>query len=193
MTHLTPQELISALDGALDRERQAHADTCDACRRELRDLDAIMTKVADASNVPEPSPLFWDHFTARVREAVSEEAVPTAQSWWRAAWAPLVVVMAVVICAATVVAVKVRQRTPAAAPAAVITVADAPDDDLSGTSDEGSATAMAAAMGDLSWDQAREANLVPTRYTVDSAVASLTDAQRRELIRLVQEAIRRGE
>ena len=63
-----------------------------------------------AVDVPEPSPLFWDHLSARVREAVTADAVP-ARPWFgvgRWSWG-LAAVMSVAVL---VIAVSVTLRTP---------------------------------------------------------------------------------
>ena len=38
-----------------------------------RELDDIVNRVSNALDVPEPSPLFWEHFPDRVRAAVQAE------------------------------------------------------------------------------------------------------------------------
>ena len=48
---------------------------------------------------------------------------------------------------------------------------------------------MTAAVGDLSFDELRAADLVPSRGAVDLAVSSLSVAQQRELMRLVREEL----
>ena len=50
-----------------------------------------------AVDVPEPSPLFWDHLAARVGDAIAREPAPVPQrGWWspRLAWAAAAVVIA---------------------------------------------------------------------------------------------------
>ena len=69
MTHLTPDELIDAMEGCSAADRQAHLATCDECRAQLADLSSVLSEAKQAS-VPEPSPLFWQHFSQRVRTAI---------------------------------------------------------------------------------------------------------------------------
>lgn len=87
--HLSPDECLSAADGTLDRVRRHHADDCETCRQQVDAARAFLAELS-AADVPEPSPLFWDHFSARVRAATEDLAVgpvvPVAR--WRA-WAPL--------------------------------------------------------------------------------------------------------
>jgi hypothetical protein len=80
MTHLRDSEFIDFADGSLPPSRAAHLETCAACRTEAEEMAAMLRSASDV-DVPEPSPLFWDHFSARVSDAVSGEAPGTAESW----------------------------------------------------------------------------------------------------------------
>lgn len=77
MRHLTRDELLAALDARTDPRvppvGAAHLETCAACRDELSALGAVVDRVASVE-VPEPSPLFWEHFSNRVSRAIREEA-----------------------------------------------------------------------------------------------------------------------
>jgi hypothetical protein len=79
MTHLTPDELIDAMEGELVPERQAHLAACEECRRQCEDLSSVLSEAKQAS-VPEPSPLFWQHFSQRVRIAIDQE--PATGGLW---------------------------------------------------------------------------------------------------------------
>lgn len=46
-----------------------------------QDLE-LLARVREALDVPEPSPLFWEHFPARVRAAVAAAPVVPARAWW---------------------------------------------------------------------------------------------------------------
>jgi len=92
MSHLTDLELIDAVDGRDDEagllapDRRRHLDGCDRCRERAADLRMLITRAADV-DVPEPSPLFWNHFTARVRDGI-DGARPgeSVGSRWLSAW-----------------------------------------------------------------------------------------------------------
>ena len=75
MTHLTPDELIDAMEGALAPERQSHLGACAECRRQADELAGVLHE-AKQVRVPEPSPLFWNHFSQRVRVAIDQEPAP---------------------------------------------------------------------------------------------------------------------
>ena len=119
-SHLTPEESIAALERSLDAARAAHLDACDWCRRELAELDAVLTGVRAADHPAEPSPLFWDHLSARVRAAVEHEA-PAGPGWGRV-WQPLLGVAAAAVLVAWVVG---RGAAPTPAPAGVVADAGA--------------------------------------------------------------------
>ena len=96
MSHLSRDERLLALDGALEAPRQAHLASCPSCRTDVETLGRVVARVR-AVDVPEPSPLFWDHLAARVGDAIAREPVPAPErGWWspRLAWAAAVVVMA---------------------------------------------------------------------------------------------------
>jgi hypothetical protein len=95
MSHLTRDERLLALDDALDATRETHLAACAACRTELEALRGVVARVR-AVDVPEPSPLFWDHLAARVGDAIAREPSPiAARAWWspRLAWAAAAVVV----------------------------------------------------------------------------------------------------
>ena len=95
MSHLSRDERLLALDGALDGTRQAHLAGCPACRTDVETLGRVLARVR-AVDVPEPSPLFWDHLAARVGDAIAREPAPVPdRGWWspRLAWAAAAVVI----------------------------------------------------------------------------------------------------
>jgi len=81
--HLSPEELIDLVEGARAEADTPHLRSCEACRHQVAALRSAMSAVADA-DLPEPSPLFWDHLSQRVREAVAaEEGRPSRFGGWR--------------------------------------------------------------------------------------------------------------
>ena len=95
MSHLSRDERLLALDGALDPARETHLAACAACRTEVGALRGVVARVR-AVDVPEPSPLFWDHLAARVGDAIAREPAPVAgRGWWspRLAWAAAAVLV----------------------------------------------------------------------------------------------------
>lgn len=74
------------LDGTLPAARAAHLERCPDCRARWEELRATF-ELASSVEVPEPSPLFWDRLSARVREAIDTEGERAhligAIAWWR--------------------------------------------------------------------------------------------------------------
>src|SRR5688572_33144572 len=81
-THLSSQEIVSAIDNALTAARHSHLDGCASCQAQVEDLRAVMADAREGADVPEPSPLFWDHFQARVLTAVQSEGQHGVRAWW---------------------------------------------------------------------------------------------------------------
>src|SRR5215472_16218404 len=118
--HLTPDELIDVADGTRRESSLPHLAACDICRRQVADLRAVMSRVA-AIEVPDPSPLFWQHFSMRLRDAIAAEP---AGSGWRRIWirlrTPLVLAATpalVVLCVLSARLIAPRLMSPDAATA----------------------------------------------------------------------------
>jgi hypothetical protein len=80
MRHLARAELVDSLDGLLPPDRAAHLEACARCREEAHELSEVLRNAGGIA-VPDPSPLFWDHFSARVSEAVAATPPPRAAAW----------------------------------------------------------------------------------------------------------------
>lgn len=80
-SHLKNDEIVDLVDGGgrLGRERAAHVRRCKLCRDQVQELQTVMDEVTDVP-VPEPSPLFWDHLSQRVSEAMVDDG---GVSWGR--------------------------------------------------------------------------------------------------------------
>ncbi len=186
--HLRSQEFVDALDGILEVSRLEHLDACAECRAELAGLRSVMSNVQPEGAVPEPSPLFWDHFSERVRAATAASAPPRPASWWQAAWQP---VAGLAAAAAIVALVFVSRSGPAETPAAFDQASlESSGLDPLGDDVESSLAFVSAAASDLSWEEARAADLTPRPQVVDSAIEALSSAQRAELIKLIREDLR---
>ena len=113
-THLAPNQFTDALDGVTTPAVQAHLASCAACRTQLAGLVQMVQAVDGADEAANPSPLFWDHFSARVRRATEE--IPVRMPWWErwaaAAARPLIAGAAVVAAAL----LSTLLRTPTVAP-----------------------------------------------------------------------------
>jgi len=192
--HLQPDELIDLAEGTRAESSATHLAECAVCRLQLEELKATMSAAAEV-DVPEPSPLFWDHFSARVRQAVDAEGAPR-RSWWT--W-PRVMIPAVTVATALLaVAVTLnrgntgREIAPVlATPAAVVPVASV--DLLSDlqAADDTALTLVAELSSDMDFETAREAGLA-AGGSAEHAVTHLTGSELRELQRLLQEELARS-
>jgi hypothetical protein len=182
MNHLTPDQLIDALDEPLSADARCHLEACPACRAQFEELTVALTSTRDL-DVPEPSPLFWQHFSARVRSAVEAEGPPNRgwPSWFR------LPVLAPLVGLALVIAVLVVTLPQAIRPLP-IDVAELPGGDVP-LNDDGW-TLVADVVGDLDWDTAMAAGLSVEPGAVDRAVMDLTADEQRELTALLQAELR---
>ena len=143
-------------------------------------------------DVPEPSPLFWDHLSRRVREAVAAEPAPT-RSWTsrvNLAWAAGAVgALAVVVLA---VAVTTRQSPPTAGPASSFVSSDVAGAGyiLSPLNDDPSWAVMAELASQMDWDEAAAAGLVAAPGAAENALGQLSNDEQRTVIELLQQEMK---
>ena len=199
MKHLNPEELVDLAEGTRPESSAPHLRSCAACREQLAEARAMLSAVADIE-VPEPSPLFWDHFSDRVRQAVAVEPEPR-RSWIGAvSWPRLMPAVSLAIAALVVIVMLNGRATMprgeagvAHAPAAAMADAHASRDlfaDAPGSVEDPSLTLVAALSGDLDWDRAGEAGLAGAG-SAEHAVTHLNDGELLELRRLLAEELAR--
>lgn len=190
-THLSPQESVNALDDVLPQNRQSHLDSCRSCRTHVDELRAMMTTVSEGEDVPEPSPLFWDHFQARVQTAVQAEMVRPARVSW---WSMVASVRGAVAAAATVAVVTIAvARYPEAPVTPVAPMEDAQvavaDDSLALETAEWAF--VSGMMDSFEPNDVREV-LAPSALAVDNAFASLTSGEREAFAKLLSAELAQG-
>ena len=199
--HLNPEELVDIAEGTRPESAAAHLAACDGCRTQLRDLRAMLS-AAQQVEVPEPSPLFWDHLSARVSEAVAAEKAGAATSWPQRLMAVRAYAFAAVAAAvliASLVNSRVEAPVPVFAPATATVVArppaigDAASELLADVAPESdpSLTLVASLTDDVDLETAREAGLAP-RGSAEHAVTHMSDGELRELGRLLKEELARS-
>ena len=186
MGHLSSEGLIDLAEGVEVESSLPHLQSCEACRQQLADLRATMSAAAEVV-VPEPSPLFWDHLSARVRDAVdSERAAEPARGRWswligRPVWAGA---FALVVVAVVFLARGGRIPIPPSATSSA-TGPKATNEEVSAFDDPSLSLVLDLA-GELDWDGAREAGLT-THVGVDNdAWTQLSDGERQELQELLK-------
>jgi hypothetical protein len=200
MRHLHPDELIDVAEGTRPVSSAPHLQECQICRSQLADLRLVMN-VARTVEVPEPSPFYWDHFSARVRDAVGAEGAPRPLGWperwsWPRAGAPLRTVWAGAIAAIVLIAsltVARLARPPHAASGPLnpddIVAASGGAIDTSALPSDSSLDLVADLTEDMDWDTAREGGFAPRQDAVERAVGEMTEVERRELRRLLKEEL----
>ena len=208
MSHLSDAELVDAAERSLTPARRAHLDSCDRCRAAADRLASLLREAA-AVDVPEPSPLFWDHLSTRVHDAVAAEEHSAARGEWTARWAPWMQIVA--FCAivaafvsaawvvrtsggATQVAAVASKIDAHAVPAAASLPREAPD------ADDPAWAVLSAAAADLSSEMTPGLNndaTAPATFAVrpaavDTAVQQLSPEERRALEALLQSELKRS-
>ena len=196
MGHLSPGVYVDLLDGTVSDTAVSHLASCGSCRHQLAELRVTRQAAAEAG-VPEPSPLFWNHLSARVRDAVAEEPAQAAP-WWHVEWSWRVAGFASAAAAAVAVAVAVQVPNrapmdvrPASAPAAVAGGAGAGIKPATVLPDDESLGFVADLVSDLDWDAVSELGLA-SHGGADRAVAEMNNGERVELQRLLSEALAGG-
>jgi len=182
-THLSIEEFVDAIDGALPGDRRAHLQNCEACRREMAELGVLAKDVEASAVVPEPSPLFWDHFSRRVKEATATTAVPS-HGWWPA-WRPIVAFGAMLVVAITTVVWRGAEtdvRRTATTTSGILATAEPMTDDLMAPDE--SLDFMVNLASNLSFEELQDV-AQPTADVTAAALDQLTPAQRARLARLI--------
>jgi hypothetical protein len=204
MKHLHDTEFIDYADGTLPPSRAAHLDGCESCRTQAAALAAALKDTA-AVDAPEPSPLFWNHFSARVSDAIAAEP-PARSSWFERAGR---VLTPAAVTAALALAVLSAYLLPRLASAPV-----QPDSRLASShaapvpapieremlksespvdaQDAEVWDVLTAAASDVGIDEAHAAGLRARPGAIDGAVQRLNQAELRELGRLLQSEMKRS-
>ena len=194
MAHLSTDHLVDIAEGTRPESSAPHLQTCASCRKQLDDLRAMMTAVAEV-DVPEPSPLFWDHFSARVHQAVAAERESPASrfSWaWLQrplVWAPGLAAVLLAVAMLSRVGPFDSQGRPAVDPGSTGTSTVASVDTTVEpfvVTDDPSLSLVADLAADLDWDAVVEAGLTTHVGMDNDVVLQLTDGERRELRQILQ-------
>lgn len=189
MNHLTSDELIDAMDGLLDASPRQHLNRCDECKRELAELCSVLREAREVS-VPEPSPLFWQHFSERVRAAVDAEVLPAGEwaRWLR--WPVLVPIGALALLLLALLVPVPKEAEWAASPAVNDTANDRVTGDVALADDRW--VLVADLVGELDWDTASAAGLVVGPGAAEQAVLELSPDEQQELTRLLRAELQRA-
>jgi len=186
MTHLSPDEFADLIENALPAARAAHATSCDACRTRANDVRAALAATR-AVEADEPSPLFWEHFSSRVREAIAAAAAPRRRWMW--VGSPAFVRGAAIAAVALVLGgIFLRAPSPPAPAADTATANAASSDDWPGFGeDDGAWDLIVSVAGSLTWDEVDAVGFAVRPSSIDRAVQTLSVEERTTLARLLQE------
>ena len=189
--HLGSDALVDLAEGTRPESDAPHLRTCERCRAQLEEVRRAIVLAADV-DVPEPSPLFWPHFSARVHDAVSSAGASgrAGRSPWVAGWRAWPLGLAAL--AACVLAVVLTSRlsapvprlAPSNDPDATVATDALPDDDPA-------LNMVADLASTLTSDEASELEIITHAGSVDEAVTGLSTDERQELHRLLNDALRR--
>lgn len=184
--HLAPQRFIEAIDASdgtpLAPAEAQHLRECAACRGEVEALRAVLRDV-EATPAVDPSPLFWEHFGDRVRQATA--ATPVRPSWWTGSWwkeewlRP--VALAGAALAVVALAVVARPGAPRYEPDAVM--ADGSSEVLA--PDDESWNLVVSLAADLDWDDVQGV-AAPRVGAADALLDQLSPGERAALARLLK-------
>jgi len=192
MSHLSRDRLLDAAERGGTPEDAAHLASCARCRTEVEGLQKVLADIRGVE-MPEPSPLFWEHLSGRVRAAIATDPAfdvpPGGIRSWR--WArPVLVATAVAIVALIVGRAMVPRPgadrlQPARAAAMPENSSVNPGNEL--VTDDGWQLIVDVA-GASDWQAiAADGDLHPG--SSEMAVSELSADEQRELVRLLNEEL----
>jgi hypothetical protein len=189
MTHLTPDEIIDAVEHTLAPDRRAHLTSCADCRKEAADV-AAMLREAESVATSEPSPLFWDHFSDRVRRAIAAAGGAPARTRRWFDWPVLAPFAALALLVLALVSSVPRPVTP------IDQLANdtrpSGTEPIDGADNEDRWAMMFDMVGDVDLDSVVDSGLLGRPGTAEGALVHLTFGEQEELVRLLREELRSG-
>jgi hypothetical protein len=126
--HLSRERLLALAEG--QSLEDVHLEACESCLAEIQSLRAVLRDV-HAADIPEPSPLFWDHLARRIHASVATEAARLSQaspSWSRWLQWAAALVLASGLGLATLLPGMTSRSTTAARPVTMMTAEPFADD-----------------------------------------------------------------
>ena len=191
MAHLTPEQMLDIAEGTRPSAEFPHVSTCAACAAHVETISRTIALAAEV-DVPEPSPLFWDHLSERIRDRVAQEATPGAFRWrtFASLWRVALTAAAAALLVLAGGLVLQRGGAPAPETPTALAVHEPGIVESLVTIDDDPALALLADLSaELDWDAASEAGLVPAHGAVDNVLVALTAEERNELQRILEEAL----
>lgn len=144
--------------------------------------DALIERVTQALDVPEPSPLFWERFPDRVRAAVAAAPPAPAPAWWRRPVTALTLAASLVIAGG----VWMVRPAPPASPVANTSGAAGLVEPLDEPLDEAGWSVVTSAAATAGLDALGEAGFGVAPGDADAALEDLTQAERAAFVAMLQ-------
>jgi hypothetical protein len=192
--HLSADTLVDLAEGTRVETAEPHLQRCEACRQQVAELRAMMTAAADV-DMPEPSPLFWEHLSERVRRDVAAEAAPRRfldTSWLGASstWKVAATVAAVAIVAVLLGRGSQEVRSiPSKSPAFPTVSNDALANPAPDMADDPSLALVVDLASQMDAEAVVESGLSDHLGGLDEMVVTLTAGERGELQRLLKDEL----
>jgi hypothetical protein len=190
MKHLTPDEVVDAVEQTLAPARRDHAARCDDCSRQIADLSRLLAH-ARAVEVPEPSPLFWDRLSDRVRIAIGVEPAAAPRPRWFA-WPVMAPVAALALIVVALSVAVSRQTSAPLVPSTIVAGAGEASSDADSAELEAVWALAADLVGGLDDSDAHQADLVVSLGSAERAAGELSVDEQAELVRLLQQELGRS-
>jgi hypothetical protein len=203
MSHLSRSEIVDLVDDTLSPACAAHVETCASCREQAETFRAALRE-AMAVDVPDPSPLFWEHFQARVREGVARTPRRSMWAWIRVAgYAPLAAALVAVLAVGVAIfggltpgrwALVDPHAAPIVEPSgAAVAGVDFADQGIAQVLEAADSEVWAvltAAAADVELEEAHAVGMHVHSATIDRAVQRMSPAELNELGRLLQSELK---
>lgn len=187
MTHLTLDERLELIEEA-GEPVHPHLGVCARCRDEVVAARAALA-AAGREEVPEPSPLFWEHLSARVAERVAEAPAPSRRSWVPRVFVPLAIGASVLLLAVAVDRHRALDHVPAPSPVQRSEAGTAPD---SGAADDEEWAILSHLAGDFDVETLSDSLGTSRAGGAETAVWQLDEHERAELAVLLRAELKQG-
>jgi hypothetical protein len=187
MSHLSRDEWLALVESDED-PRSPHLAACERCREDVATGRALLAGLGRV-DVPEPSPLFWDHFSARVAASLDAQPAPLVRrgTRWR-----ILVPLAVGV-AALVMAVALDRGRPAPSGAPIQPAAVASDASPEQLGDDEHWQVLSSMAGDFDVETLSDSLGRSGETGSESAVWQLNEQERAELTRLLRAELQPGD
>ncbi len=185
--HLSSSQFVDALDGVLESREQRHLEACARCQHDLAELGKVRGGVRASAEAAEPSPLFWELLSERVRAATATEPVPARAVNWRRLWPVAIAASMLSLVAVGAVVRVVRVPPPSSARVAAVTAPgrEAAPATSSAASQDQPWNLMVVMASNLPADELHQMS-APMPGAADAVAEDLSPAQQRELIKLLK-------